>query len=202
MNDLYQYQAGAKAARDGLPLKANPYRRGTEKRNSWHLGWLATQRGDDVAPPPPPPCPKYEPKDTPHRRMIFKVVEENPGSKRVGFRKAVEGAIEDQILNDPELEYCYLLDLRESLERGDLAVVPDAFRIDPSQRVVTVWEVEHTYRYEKGKYWDVFWLLDEFCWDLRIFRVDAISGGVTEVNTFEDIWHEGQKAKKDALAHA
>lgn len=96
---------------------------------------------------------------SPHRSIVDSLAAR--GLKRHGFIKAVIRAAK--------------LDAREVRESVTPTVVPDAYEIDASTRIVDVYEVEVTSPVDASKMArlvDLFWVLDDAGWNLRLTIID------------------------------
>lgn len=95
-----------------------------------------------------------------HAELVARVVKHGSGVTRRAFAASVQKAAD--------------LDIEDA--RGPLSwVVPDAFKIDAENRVLTVYEVEVTSRLTSKKlasYAAIWWLLDYSEWTLEVVVVD------------------------------
>lgn len=123
-------------------------------------------------------------KQTTHERMIAALCGSDETVFRSGFLAALYVDVGAVLLSaydglepseedaDPdETDRQYLDDCFDSM-RG---VLPDAYRINVTAKKVTVFEVEDTYplSWEKvDRYLALFWMLDNYDWDLEIVVVD------------------------------
>jgi len=115
-------------------------------------------------------APEFERADTLHNRLIDKVVREH-GASRKGFAAAIRKAVTTCDAADYFRWWRF---------------IPDAYRVDEAEMVVTVWEVEVTSRISEEKvnaYINLFWFLDYEDWSLRMLTMSHL-GVVGDLDLF------------------
>ncbi len=122
-------------------------------------------------------------KDSLHEQIIDRLIARVPGARRFKFKQCVLDAVwgkcgshETKQADDGDEESTY-----EDCDRcffseqiGD-APRPDAFVIDTENREVIVYEVEVTHQVSTARalqYADLFWVIDEEYWLVRLIVVD------------------------------
>jgi hypothetical protein len=131
-----------------------------------------------------------------HEAIIDRLIAATPGAKRFRFKQSILDAVAGKHgdhtpiaaegSDDPTETYvdCHRCLMNE--EAGDLPR-PDAFTIDAARMEVTAYEVEVTHRVDHDRvsqYADLWWLLDEDYWMLRLVVVDRFENH-TEIDVFE-----------------
>ena len=90
-----------------------------------------------------------------HEQAVRTILEQFPQAKTRGFMKAVHKVI-------PE-------------ERDLMRIIPDAFIVDRANQILVAYEIEAAHAVPASKieaYIDLWWALDNWCWDLGLIIID------------------------------
>ena len=95
-----------------------------------------------------------------HEIAVARILAANPEAKTRRLMKAIRDAVEPWQRED----------------FTSLAAIPDAFIVDPINRLVTLFEVEVTHpvsEYKMQLYGDLWWGIDGNDWDMLLIKVDG-----------------------------
>lgn len=108
-------------------------------------------------------------KDTPHNRLVAKL-EEQHGCLSREFHRLLKEAVCGPHTESEDCWHCYVLQ-----EWDRPGFIPDAFRFDREASTVWIYEVEithHISEYKFSQLEQLWWLLDNYYWKLRLIVVD------------------------------
>ena len=107
-----------------------------------------------------------------HERIIRQLLMENSKVRKYGWRKAIREAL----LSDEESDFSIVRDedtgeviddMKEGIGGLSSKLVPDAYRIESNQKILTMYEVEVTSGltpYKLKAYCDIYRILDYYGW--------------------------------------
>ncbi len=120
---------------------------------------------------------------TKHQRLVQALAE--GGAKTAGFTVAVVKAVAGKCINPKtDDDWCDHCDMKRHFKANQ--VIPDAYVIDVPRMEVVVYEVEVSHQiplHKMAKLCELFWVLDQDEWLLRLIRVDSL-GRVVEEDMF------------------